>query len=269
MANDNFTPLYSTSGQPQLSVREELAQRLKASSSTPSVSQMFNNYVNAKRDGDDKPADSDPEDKRIAQGLESSSQAMREIAHAKALADKAEADRHKVDPKRQRWSSIASAATDAITGIAGMIGVSNGSKAFDVTSSSGKTHDTYDKEHQLRKEALDKYYKDAYSAYKQDYDNLMALRKRRLEEKKRAYEERQQSQKESLYPYHLATAQSNAEAARYRASAAQTAADYAPRQQQAKLNNTNARTNATNRRSSSSAKDNGNGKKKSARNALS
>lgn len=153
------------------------------------------------------------EQDKINEGLQSSSNAMSEILKAKAQNDQAEADRHKVDPKRQRWSAIASAATDAITGLSGMIGVSNGSNAFDVTSSSANANDYYSNERKLRQEALDRYYKNAFAAHKQDYDNLMALRQRKYEDLVRRHEENQRKHNEDLYPYQVRTAASNAKIA--------------------------------------------------------
>lgn len=138
---------------------------------------------------------------------------------------RSEADRHKVDPKRERWSAIASAVGGTISGIAGAVGVSNGAihpKPQPVST------DYYDEKRRKRREALDKYYEAQKSYIDAALADIAQRRKRIQEEKTRAINDR----------YYTA----RAEGAEQEAKRKGTLAEYEPQQQEAKLDKTQAQT---------------------------
>lgn len=95
----------------------------------------------------------------------------------------AEANRHKVDPKRERWSAIASAVGNTISGIAGAVGVANGAVHPKLNQ---PDDDFYEKQRAKRKEALTQLRALDQTHYNEMLSNLQARRKRNEEAKQRA-----------------------------------------------------------------------------------
>lgn len=211
-------PMHPTD--PNYNFREELANSLRPKN----YADRFNDYMNQRvsdRMAATRAASADPDladlDRREAEARQALNKADQD-----ALTElRQEYERHNVDPKRQRWSAIASAATDAISGIAGMIGVANGAvhpASLSSTPSASKvTSDYYDSERKKRQEALAKLHDADQRRYKQLLADVEADRKRYYERKRREQEQKKQAHLESLYPHQLAKAQSEAEYAANRA----------------------------------------------------
>lgn len=172
---------------PDTSFRQYAAESLKRRAQTPSVSQMFDKYQQQAAENNNTSVSSF--DKQISD-LDAQHEATRQKQDAitRATSDiyQAEADRHQTDPKRERWSRIASAATDAINGISGIIGMSNGAYSMPVTSSSSPTHKHYESEKDKRKEALLKHYQNQHSQYEADLKHIEARRNQLLKERQQA-----------------------------------------------------------------------------------
>ena len=204
---------------PGYNVREELANSLRPKP----YADRFNDYMNqrvasrmasATRSSDPDLADLDRQEADTRAGMQN--------VFADYLAEKQqEADRHKADPKRQRWSAIASAATDAISGIAGMIGVANGAvhpaSLSSIPAASKVSSDHYENERKKRQAALAELHDAQMRNYKQALADVEASRRRLYEKQQRERDRKKQEQQESLYPYQLAKAKSEAESAANRA----------------------------------------------------
>lgn len=213
-------------------VRADLSQSLSRASRPKTVAEMFDVYKQkkaAERAASTRASSVDPDLSAIDR-----QEAEARLGLNRSLSDyldeqRQEADRHKVDPKRQRWSAIASAATDAVSGIAGMIGVANGAvhpaSLSSIPAASKVSSDHYENERKKRQAALAELHDAQMRNYKQALADVEASRRRLYEKQQRERDRKKQEQQESLYPYQLAKAQSEAEYAANRARLAGVNAD--------------------------------------------
>lgn len=182
---------------PDYNFREELANSFRPKS----YAEQFNDNMNervAKRMAATRASSSDPDlaalDREEAETRSALSKSNDDLFREKLQ----EADRHKVDPKRQRWSAIASAATDAISGIAGMIGVANGAvhpATLAASQPSSKvSSDFYESERQKRQKALAEVHDADIKRHKDKLTSISERRKRIYEDRLRPYREEKERQ---------------------------------------------------------------------------
>lgn len=185
---------------PGYNVREELANSFRPKS----YADRFNDYMNkrfdarmasATRSSDPDLAELDRQEAEARQGIDSVNRnAIDELRQ--------NVEKHTVDPKRQRWSAIASAATDAVSGIAGMIGVANGAvhpaSLSSIPAASKVSSDHYESERQKRQKALAELHDADMKRYKDKLTSISELRKRIYEDRLRPYREQQERQKARL-----------------------------------------------------------------------
>lgn len=224
-------------------IRSSMQQSLERSSRPKTTAEMFDIYMRQKAAQHPSSASFDPEladlDRREAEARKS---------YQTSLSDqlseiREEASKHQADPKRKRWSAIASAATDAITGIAGMIGVANGAvhpaSLSSIPSASKVTSDYYDDERKKRRDALSRLHDLELANYKQVLADVEAERKRHYEKTKRERDRKKQEFEDSLQPYRLAKMQAEATFAANNARLTGAKADTYPAYSQSQINKNN------------------------------
>lgn len=223
---------------PDYNFKDELANSFRPKN----YADRFNDYMNQRvsaRMSATRSSSADPDLAALDRREAEARQGLNKVDQDALTELRQEYERHNVDPKRQRWSAIASAATDAISGIAGMIGVANGAvhpASLSSTPSASKvTSDYYDSERKKRQEALAKLHDADQRRYKQILADVEADRKRHYERIKREQEQKKQAHLESMYPYQLAEAQAKAESAGYNAQYNKARADAYPAYSQSQI----------------------------------
>lgn len=191
---------YTNTSYPSIDARAALSQSLAAASRPKTYNEMFDVYKQQKAaeraaSADPDLAELDRQEAEARQGIDSVNRnAIDELRQ--------NVEKHTVDPKRQRWSAIASAATDAVSGIAGMIGVANGAvhpaSLSSIPAASKVSSDHYESERQKRQKALADLHDADIRRYKDKLTSISERRKRIYEDRLRPYREEQERQKALL-----------------------------------------------------------------------